>query len=311
MKLVLVAGVVALTGLTFFSATQTLPLADSPDLSEALQTESEALEAARVALDEQSEMFENALSDLSAENLALAAANGDLTDRMTALDAQMQDAVASQMTIASLESANADVTHRITDLETRLAQSDSELVAANEQVAQLLEAESTGDVASAIAELESRVSALTSENTDLSDALVKRDDVISGLMASADPSGMSVVTTCQEQTDALLADTRVSFETGTTFTEDSVLLLEQIAMVAIDCAGDGLMLGIEGHTDGADDFASNLLLSDAQAKAVVDFLAERGVPTLAMRSVGFGDREPSTGEEQTQNQRILFDWKQG
>ncbi|MDO6591236.1 hypothetical protein DS901_17335 [Loktanella sp. D2R18] len=300
MKLVLVAGVAALTGLTVFAATQTLPLSDNPDLSEALQAESDALEAARTAFDEQ-----------SAENLALVAANGDLTDRMTALEAQTHDAAASLETIESLESENADVTQRITDLETRLAQSDSELVTAQEQVAQLLEAESTTDVASAIAELESQVSALTSENTDLSDTLEKRDDVISDLMASADPSGMSVVTACQEQTDALLADTRVSFESGSTFTEDSVLLLEQIAMVAIDCAGDGLMLGVEGHTDGADDFASNLLLSDAQATAVVDFLAERGVPTQAMRPVGFGDREPSTDEEKTQNQRIIFDWKQG
>ncbi len=300
MKLVLVAGVVALTGLTVFSATQTLPLSGNPDLSETLQAESDALEAARAALDEQ-----------SAENLALVAANGELTDRMAALEAQTQDAAASQATIESLTNENAEAIQRITDLETRLSESDSELVDAQQQVAQLLEAESTTDVATAIAELESQVSALTSENTDLSDALEKRDDVISDLMASASPSSMSVVATCQEQTDALLAGTQVSFETDSAFTEDSVLLLEQIAMVAIDCAGDGLMLGVEGHTDGADDFASNLLLSDAQAKAVVDFLAERGVPMQAMRPVGFGDREPSTDEEQTQNQRIIFDWKQG
>jgi outer membrane protein OmpA-like peptidoglycan-associated protein len=113
----------------------------------------------------------------------------------------------------------------------------------------------------------------------------------------------------------LISGAQISFGEDHALTDETVSLLERFAMIAYDCAQDGLMLEIEGHTDNSGDFESNLLLSDARARAVLNFLAARDVPTEAMRSLGVGDREPiadnSTDSGRSQNQRIIFDWVQG
>jgi outer membrane protein OmpA-like peptidoglycan-associated protein len=396
------ACVVALAGLTFFSATRTLPLVDDSDSTTALETEVDALgselAAVQTSLDEQVGTFNQAISDLSAENEAQAtsltdalATNAQLEttldetgQRLAAVEAeklaleteidgltgqigdlnahardrrasdtdvevtiqtlneeliaQAAEAEAAQSTIALLESekseiaqqiaeveaaaeaAQAAVDSQVADLEARLAESDAAFTAVNAQVAQLRETQNASEVdapdtAVAIAEFESQVQALTAQNTALNEALVKRDDVITGLMATADVPDMDFVTTCQERSDSLVSDVQIGFEVGNTLTNDSASLLERFAMVAIECIQDDLMLEIEGHTDNSGGFASNLLLSDARAKAVLEFLAEQGVPASAMRSLGFGDREPiadnSTDIGRSQNQRIIFDWEEG
>jgi flagellar motor protein MotB len=315
MRLILLACVVALTGLTFFSATRTLPLTTDPDLVDVLKADADTLSAevedARLALAES----DQSLATAEAENLELVTEIDAQADQIAELTAQENDTIAAQAAIDALERENTEMGQQVADLETRLAQSDTDLVAAKEEVAQLLEAESAPVEATVIEEFENQILALTTQNAELDEALMKRDDIIDGFMTSTGSSSMGSVMTCQDRSDALVAETQVSFDTGTKFTNETVLLLEQIAMVAIDCAQDDLKLEIEGHADSSYDFSSNLLLSDARAKAVLDFLTERGVPAQAMRSVGVGDREPiadnGTNAGRSQNQRIIFEWEQG
>jgi len=115
--------------------------------------------------------------------------------------------------------------------------------------------------------------------------------------------------------DAALAGTSIGFQSGlTSITAESVSLLEALAEIARDCVSENLVLDIEGHTDSAGSDDNNLLLSNGRAQAVFDFLAARDVPTTAMRAVGYGETDPiadnATSEGRAQNRRIVFDWDQ-
>jgi outer membrane protein OmpA-like peptidoglycan-associated protein len=84
---------------------------------------------------------------------------------------------------------------------------------------------------------------------------------------------------------------------------------EKLAKISgILLAHPGLNLQIEGHTDsvGADDF--NQQLSERRAGSVRDFLADQGVPELAITARGFGKTQPvasnDTPDGRQRNRRV-------
>ena len=84
---------------------------------------------------------------------------------------------------------------------------------------------------------------------------------------------------------------------------------EKLAKISgIVLAHPGLNLQIEGHTDsvGADDF--NQQLSERRAGSVRDFLADQGVPELAITARGFGKTQPvasnDTPDGRQRNRRV-------
>jgi OOP family OmpA-OmpF porin len=114
--------------------------------------------------------------------------------------------------------------------------------------------------------------------------------------------------------DVALADTEVDFAPCTpVIAETAFSLLDALAVSALECADQGLTLEIEGHTDGSGGEATNLLLSNGRAKAIETYLTDAGVPTDALRAVGYGAHYPiadaATDEGSAQNQRIVFDWE--
>jgi outer membrane protein OmpA-like peptidoglycan-associated protein len=69
-------------------------------------------------------------------------------------------------------------------------------------------------------------------------------------------------------------------------------------------------IAINGHTDNIGTPASNLDLSERRARAVVRYLAGRGIDGARMEAHGFGADQPvadnATREGQAQNRRIEF-----
>jgi outer membrane protein OmpA-like peptidoglycan-associated protein len=67
---------------------------------------------------------------------------------------------------------------------------------------------------------------------------------------------------------------------------------------------------IEGHTDNVGKSEDNLQLSEARALAVVQWLADHGIPRERCLAVGFGDRKPiadnASEAGRSQNRRTEF-----
>lgn len=320
-------------------------LAEQNQLILGLEQTSERLnviEAENAALASDNGVLVDQLASLNVELLDQQAVAGGVVTTVQALNDEINKGLAEvqvlQTTIVDLEREGVDLIARIAELESNAAetqampdtqsaemealleQNTTALAAAEERIALLTEAATvqaqvTSDMTSEIEELEAQAATLTTEATELSDAVAKRDGVIAGLMSQTEAPTVSLVASCQERSDVVLAGTQIGFDAGSvTITEASFPVLEELANIATDCAQDNLTLEIEGHTDASGGAASNLLLSDGRAKAVLDFLEIRGVPVSAMRAVGFGGSEPiadnNTSDGQSRNQRIIFDWEQ-
>ncbi len=71
-----------------------------------------------------------------------------------------------------------------------------------------------------------------------------------------------------------------------------------------------ISIRIEGHTDDIGDFRTNLILSHNRALAVKNYLIERGVSALRLKSKGFGEalpKVPNTNKElRASNRRVEF-----
>jgi len=71
-----------------------------------------------------------------------------------------------------------------------------------------------------------------------------------------------------------------------------------------------LNFSVEGHTDSDGDDASNLTLSKARGKAVMDKLISMGISADRLKSAGFGENKPidnnSTPEGKANNRRVEF-----
>ena len=104
---------------------------------------------------------------------------------------------------------------------------------------------------------------------------------------------------------------RVHFETDkAVIKEESFPLLEEVAMVIREHS-DILVVEIAGHTDQRGDPHYNMMLSEERAKAVREFLIERGnVSPARLVARGYGEEEPVVDEETdeafAENRRVEF-----
>lgn len=97
--------------------------------------------------------------------------------------------------------------------------------------------------------------------------------------------------TLGEQISVALASTKITFpKGGTQVSQDSTGVLDEVATLVRGCAD--AKLTITGYTDSSGDKAGNQRLSEARAKAVLDYLAGAGVPADSMTAVGKGDADP-------------------
>jgi OmpA-OmpF porin, OOP family len=77
----------------------------------------------------------------------------------------------------------------------------------------------------------------------------------------------------------------------------------------IKCLGSG-NYEVAGHTDADGSDASNQTLSEARARAAVEYLATKGVGADRLKAAGYGETQPiadnTTKEGKAKNRRITF-----
>lgn len=90
--------------------------------------------------------------------------------------------------------------------------------------------------------------------------------------------------------------------------EKSRFLLVALSDIVTRCPD--LVIEVAGHTDDVGGDAQNQALSDARARSVVAYLAEKGVVADRLRPVGYGEARPIAGngtpDGRARNRRIEF-----
>ena len=120
------------------------------------------------------------------------------------------------------------------------------------------------------------------------------------------------VDSCQDMLQTVMRAGTIEFERGSARLEaESFSTLQRLAEVASNCAR--ARIEIAGHTDIEGNPDHNQRLSERRAQAVVDFLAEAGVPVARMHAVGHGFARPlvpnTTDGNKARNRRIEFSVK--
>ncbi|MFM2291311.1 MAG: hypothetical protein RIS29_1124 [Bacteroidota bacterium] len=101
----------------------------------------------------------------------------------------------------------------------------------------------------------------------------------------------------------------IQFETGKYVIKPvSFTILNQVANVLIE--NPTYLVEVQGHTDNVGKPDANMILSDNRAKAVKDYLINKGVDASRMTSKGYGDTMPvatnKTAAGKTLNRRVEF-----
>jgi OmpA-OmpF porin, OOP family len=130
-----------------------------------------------------------------------------------------------------------------------------------------------------------------------------KDGIIDEQDQCPDLAGPGTRNGCPAITDSLklrmaTAARNIFFETGKySLLPASYAALDEVVNVMKLYAN--LQLTIEGHTDNAGTPAGNKLLSDNRAKAVFDYLAQKGIATERLTATGFGQEKPVTTNKTT------------
>lgn len=116
--------------------------------------------------------------------------------------------------------------------------------------------------------------------------------LISACAPLAGPGGVSYDTPAFER--RIVTNVEFGFDSDR-IRPDSYPLLDNAAVALNDPQLAGLRFEINGHTDVIGRLAYNISLSALRATAVVEYLAQRGVPRERMRAQGFGPLQPLDG----------------
>lgn len=102
----------------------------------------------------------------------------------------------------------------------------------------------------------------------------------------------------------------INFDTASSTIPDvNKAILDQAA--ALMKRATAVKLTVKGHTDAMGELATNKVLSQKRAQAVVDYLVQQGVDPAQLQAIGYGAEQPvadnATPEGQFKNRRIEFE----
>ena len=114
---------------------------------------------------------------------------------------------------------------------------------------------------------------------------------------------------CQRKFNEILATQRILFDTDrAVIKKKSFGLLDRLVAVARECPKANIEIG--GHTDDRGLRTYNQRLSEVRAKAVMDYLKQKGIDPDKLQAKGYGELKPiadnTTDEGMAKNRRIEF-----
>ena len=127
-----------------------------------------------------------------------------------------------------------------------------------------------------------------------------------GLVPALDRSP-EASTRCQLDVDALMANARINFETGSSaISPDSQNLVNELVRIAKSCPAARIQ--IAGHTDDQGSEDNNLALSQKRAEAVMEYFVKNGIKLGRLSARGFGESQPlvenKSAADRARNRRI-------
>lgn len=130
-------------------------------------------------------------------------------------------------------------------------------------------------------------------------------DEIAGVTLSDNP-----LEACQTSFDLIMDANAVIFKTGSAeISRESGATLDKIMAVSQSCA-ETLGFEVGGHTDNTGDRSANLLLSEARAQAVANYMRDAGFDVSRLVVKGYGpdqaEADNATAEGRAANRRIEF-----
>lgn len=113
---------------------------------------------------------------------------------------------------------------------------------------------------------------------------------------------------CEAAFAAVIANNELTFADGSAaITRESGVALDKIMAVAARC-DEGLAFELAGHTDDRGERAVNLGISEGRARAVLDYMVDRGFDASRLSAVGYGPDRPvqsnATAAGRAANRRI-------
>lgn len=127
-------------------------------------------------------------------------------------------------------------------------------------------------------------------------------------------SEAELISSCETRIGALLQDTTILFETGSSVIDPaSETVLDDLTAILGPCMeNSAASVELGGHTDNQGDPGTNLALSEARAAAVREELLSRGIEATRITAKGLGDTQPvasnDTAEGRAANRRTTFTW---
>ncbi len=122
-------------------------------------------------------------------------------------------------------------------------------------------------------------------------------------------AGLPTPEECAAKISAILKERKINFEPGSaTFDASGASIMDDIAEILGKCGE--IEIEISGHTDSQGREEMNQQLSQDRARAVLDALRARRIPTGNLSAVGLGESQPiadnDTEEGREANRRIEF-----
>lgn len=130
-------------------------------------------------------------------------------------------------------------------------------------------------------------------------------DEIAGVELGDDP-----LQACQTSFDLIMDANSVVFRTGSAeISRESGETLDKIMAVTVSCA-DNLVFEVGGHTDNTGARDANIVLSEARAQAVANYMQNTGFDVARLIVTGYGPDQPesdnATAAGRAANRRIEF-----